>query len=360
MLHGRAAAWRVVIAAAAATAVAVIVWRERPQPERFGWQPDPAGVATFLAELDQPLFSQAGAEAITEAKGIDTFLYRPMMRAHLARYGQPWRCIKQEIGDCVSMAWGEHGAYIALCIDWETGRIPEPPLRVCSESCYGGSRVEARNKPEGSGGYSDGSYGAAAARWLRDWGCIFREEVGGHDLTTYSGDRAKAWGNYGNGGQGDRGRLDAIAKNHPAQYVSLVTTWRECSAALESGFPVVVCSMKGFSSQTDGEGWAIPEGRSSTRWAHALCLVAVRYKKNGSLRDGALAMNSWGNWNKGGRWPTDMPEGSFWISAETVQEMLSAGDSFAVGSVAGFGYRDLHHGNWFQPPPERGEVLAHD
>lgn len=358
MSHGRAAAWRVIVAAGIAAGLVIALWRDTRPPAQFGWQPNPKGVQTFLAELEQPLFSQAGAEAITEAKGVDTFLYRPMMRAHLARYGQPWRCIRQGIGDCVSMGWGEHGAYIALCVDWETGRIPTPPLRVCSESCYGGSRVEARNRREGTGGFSDGSYGGAAARWLRDWGVIFRESIGGHDLTEYQAARAKLWGNWGNGGEGDGGRLDEIAKRHPAKYVSLITTWRECSAALESGFPVVVCSMAGFSSKTDEEGWAVPSGRSSTRWAHCLCLVAVRYQKNGSVRDGALALNSWGAWNSGGRWPADMPEGSFWIDADTVQQMLSAGDSFAIGSVAGFGYRDLHHGNWFQPAPAEG-VLAH-
>lgn len=343
-------------------AVLALYYVPVPAPEEnFGYTPNPDGVREFLAELEQPLFAQAGAEAIREAKGVDTFLYRSMYRAHQARYGKPWRCIRQQIGDCVSMGWGEHAAYIALCIDWETGRIPEPPLRVCSESCYGGSRVEARNKPEGSGGWSDGSYGAAAARWYRDWGVVFRESVGGHDLTTYSGDRAKDWGNGGNGGVGDKGKLDTIAKQHPVKYVALVRTWKEAAAALESGFPVSVCSMAGFSSKTDEEGWAVPGGKSTTRWAHCLCLVAVRYAHNGSIRDGALAMNSWGAWNGGGKWPTDMPEGSFWIDAATVDQMLSGGDSFAVGSVGGFGFRDLHHGNWLMPfPPLRPETVAND
>jgi hypothetical protein len=324
----------------------------------YGYTPNPEGVREFLAELDQPLFRDAGAETIREAKGVDTFLYRSMYKAHAARYGKPWRCIRQGIGDCVSMGWGEHAVYIALCVDWETGRLAEPPLRVSSESSYGGSRVEARNKPEGGGGWSDGSYGGAAARWYRDWGTVFRDNIGGHDLREYSPDRAKQWGNWGNGGQGDKGKLDGIAKKHPAKHVALVRSFDEAAAAIEAGFPIAVCSMSGFSSRRDDGGWASPEGRSTTRWAHCLCFAAVRYKKNGSARDGLLALNSWSSWNSGPVWPDDQPEGSFWVSRETVDAMLAGLDSFAVGSVQGFGWRDLHHGEWLAPVPTDSLTLA--
>jgi hypothetical protein len=46
-----------------------------------------------------------------------------------------------------------------------------------------------------------------------------------------------------------------------------------------------------------------------------------------------------------------MPEGSFWVSRSTVDRMLAGQDSFAVGSVQGFGWRDLHNGNWLMPVP---------
>jgi len=349
-------AWRIIGAAILLGLAALVLLRSAATPvqsssNQYGYTPDPEGVQRFLAELDQPLFRDAGAETIREAKGVDTFLYRAMYRAHAARYGQPWKCIRQGIGDCVSMGWGEHAVYIALCVDWETGRLPEPPLRVCSESSYGGSRVEARNKPEGGGGWSDGSYGGAAARWYRDWGVVFRESVGGHDLTKYSPERAKDWGNYGNGGQGDKGKLDAIAKRYPAKHVALVRNFDEAAAAIEAGFPIAVCSMSGFASRRDDGGWASPDGRSTTRWAHCLCFAAVRYKKNGSPRDGLLALNSWAAWNSGPVWPDDQPEGSFWVSREAVDTMLAGQDSFAVGSVQGFGWRDLNHGEWLTPAP---------
>jgi hypothetical protein len=321
--------------------------------ENFGYTPDPEGVREFLAELDQPLFRDAGAETLREAKQADTFLYRSMYKAHAALYGKPFTVGRQGIGDCVSWGW-MHGVYVSQCVDWETGRLANPPPMPATESIYGGSRVEARNRPEGGGGWSDGSYGGAAARWVRDWGIVYRESVGGHDLRVYSKDRAKQWGNWGNGGQGDAGKLDGLAKKHPAKYVALVKTFDEAAAAIEAGFAIPVCSMQGFASTRDAQGYAAPSGS----WAHCMCFVACRYKANGSPSDALLCLNSWGtSWVSGPKWPADMPEGSFWVSRATVDRMLAGQDSFAVGSVQGFGWRDLHNGNWLMPAPI--ETLSH-
>jgi hypothetical protein len=325
-----------------------------PGDENYGYRPDPQGVELFLAELPEPLFRQAGAETVREAKGVDTFLYRSAVRAHQARYGKPWVCERQGIGDCVSWGWA-HGVWIAQAVDWETGRLAEPPAFPSTEAIYGGSRVEARGKSgDGSspvGGWSDGSYGAAAARWVRDWGVVYREKFDRYDLTNYSANRAKDWGAYGCGGQGDGGKADAIAKKHPAQHIAMVSTWAEAAAAIEAGFPIPVASMQGFASQTDAQGYAAASGQ----WAHQMCFVAVRYQKNGSPSDALLCLNSWGpKWlTYRGRFPADQPDGSFWVTRSVVESMLRAKDSFAVGSVAGFGWRDLHNGNWLAPaPPE--------
>ena len=365
MLHadrkaGRLLAVVFLLGLTVAAVVAGLVHRPAPWIKaegQFGYRPDPEGVAAFLAELPQPLFRQAGEETIREAKGVDTFLYRSAYRAHQAVYGRPWVVERQGIGDCVSWGWA-HGIWIAQCVDWETGRLATPPLFPSTEAIYGGSRVCARGKSGDGlspvGGWSDGSYGAAAARWVRDWGVVYREEVAGHDLRNYSADRAKAWGAYGCGGQGDKGKLDAIAKRHPAQHVALVTTWAEAAAAIEAGFTVPVASMQGFASKRDANGYAAASGQ----WAHEMCFVSVRYQKNGSPSDALLCLNSWGpNWISGPKWPPDQPDGSFWVTRSTVESMLRAKDSFAVGSVAGFGWRDLHNGNWLTPAPPKS--IAH-
>ena len=361
MPHAKTLRWLAVALLFGLAVAAIVGGLDRgPRPagwsadDNYGYRPDPRGVEAFLAELPEPLFRQAGEETIREAKGVDTFLYRSAVKAHQTLYGKPWVVERQGIGDCVSWGWA-HGIWIAQAIDWETGRLAQPPPFPSTEAIYGGSRVEARGRSgDGSspvGGYSDGSYGAAAARWVRDWGVVYREQIGGHDLRVYSAQRAKAWGAYGNGGQGDGGKLDTLAKKHPAGHVALVTTWAEAAAAIEAGFPIPVASMQGFASQTDAQGYAAASGQ----WAHQMCFVAVRYQKNGSPSDALLCLNSWGpRWlTYKGKFPLDQPDGSFWVSRPTVESMLRAKDSFAVGSVAGFGWRDLHNGNWLAPaPPE--------
>jgi hypothetical protein len=333
--------------------------------ENFGYTPNPEGVQRFLQELPQPMFRDAGAETIREANGVDTFLYRSAQKAHVALYGKPWVVERQGIGDCVSWGWA-HGIYVAQAVDWETGRLANPPPFPSTEAIYGGSRVEARGRSgDGSspvGGWSDGSYGAAAARWVRDWGVVYREPFPslGYDLTAYSPDRAKKWGAYGAGGQGDGGRLDTIAKKHPATHVAMVTTWAEAASAIEAGFPIPVASMQGFASVTDEHGYAAASGQ----WAHEMCFLAVRYQKNGSPSDALLCLNSWGpKWiTYNGKFPADQPDGSFWVDRQVVERMLAQKDSFAVGSVSGFGWRDLDNGGFLQPapPPARRSAPVRD
>jgi hypothetical protein len=169
--------WRLIAAAALLAwcgAATYFAWQSTAppaDPSRFGYVPDPQGVARFLDELPEPFFAQAGADCMAKAEERDTFLYRQMNKAHQARYGRPFVVGRQGIGDCVS--WGAmHAVYAAEAVDWDTGKIPEPPLLPATESIYGGSRVEARGR-DGSGrsavgGWSDGSTGWGAARWLRD------------------------------------------------------------------------------------------------------------------------------------------------------------------------------------------------
>lgn len=343
------------MAAVLLAAFAFSLTGERQPDSRFGYSPNPDGTARFLRELDKPLFADAGADAIQKAENRNTFLYRPAYAAHQALYGRPWIVERQLIGDCVSWGWA-HGVWIAQCVDWEQGLLESPPAFPSTEAIYGGSRVEARGR-DGSGrspvgGYSDGSYGGAAARWVRDWGVIYREvQDNGVDLTSYSGDRAKSWGAYGNGGQGDNGVLDEAAKAHPCEHVALVTNFDEAAAAIESGYPVAYCGGVGFTSTRDSDGFC----RRSGTWWHCMCFIAVRYgsgddgngETDSSGRRGLLCLNSWGpSASRGPKWPADQPDGSFWVDEATVNSMLRGEDSFAVGSVQGFAWRDLDHREW--------------
>lgn len=330
--------------------VAFLAFRRDPAAitaqSRYGYTPDAEATQRFLAELEQPMFAQAGKECLAKAKGRDTLLYRSAQSVHRKLYGREWQVVRQSIGDCVGHGFA-HGCWISACVAYELGELSEAPLMVSSESLYGGSRCEARGRS--LAGYSDGSYGGAASKWIRDWGVTFRKkyaaEDGGHDLTVYSGQLAKNWGNFGNGGENDNGVFDRVAKRHPMRHVALVTTFEEAAAAIESGYCVPVCSSYGFSSQRDSDGFCRRQGT----WLHCMNFCAVRYGK----RPGLLCLNSWGpSWVSGPRWPDDQPDGSFWVDAATVTGMLSGRDSFAVGGIDGFRYRDLHHKEWFEPTPK--------
>ena len=144
-------------------------------------------------------------------------------------------------------------------------------MLVSPTSVYAGSRVEARGKPECTGGSrSDGSYGGAAAKWLSQWGLVFRDDVLGHDLREYSVSRCKRWGREGNGGCGDDHKLDEWAKQH-----LFAATWHwsqtfdEAAAAIQSGYAVAVCSGVGFNSPRK-HGLRLPNGS----WSH--CMFFLR------------------------------------------------------------------------------------
>lgn len=300
-----------------------------PQNGWFGYSPNPRASAAFVGTLPKRTLREAAPQLFGYTGDDTVLLYRALLEIR-----PDWIVGTQQIGDCVSWGWG-HGADILLAVDYKLGRTGEW-ASACTEAIYGGSRVEARGRT--FGGWSDGSYGAAAAKWVRDWGIVHRKvyaEVNA-DLTRYSGERAKNWGAYGCGGQDDGGRLDAVAKRHPIRTVVLVTNFDEAAAAIRNGYPVPVCSGQGFAKQRDQDGFAAPSGS----WSHCMCFIGVR----GAPRPGLLCLNSWGpNWIRGPTWPSDQPAGSFWVDVQTVNRMLAGRDSYAVSSYLGFPRRKLNH-----------------
>lgn len=340
-----------------AFAIALHSWMaDTADRHEFGYRPDPEGTRAFLATLDEPYFAQAGVEAMAKAAGRDTFLYRSMLRAHAARYKKPFVVGRQENGSCV--AWGAmHGVYAAESISWELGEASEPPLMPSTEAIYGGARCQAMNRT--FAGWSDGATGFGAAKWLKSWGVIYRQDYGGGiDLTTYSASLEKNWGAYGAGGESGRAKMEAEAKKHPCRHVVAVRSWAELCAALEAGFPVTLASSQGFSSHLGPHGIA----EASGTWMHQMVALAVAYKANGSPDDLVCILNSWGpRWQTGleNHWPDDMPAGSFWARRRVVEGMLA--DAWAIGSVeTGFKWRDIHNGNWLQPVPPELRPAKHD
>lgn len=320
----------------------------------FGYVADPEATREFLRELDRPTFREAGADAIKQAKNVDTFLYRQLDRAHKAAYGTPWVCWNQgNAGTCVSFAFAL-ASQTAQAVDWSIGRLPKPPQNVATEPIYGGSRTAGRLPPISYNPGGDGSYGGAASRWISGQckqpnigGILFRKPYGSVDLTTYSIPLSREWG-----ARGVPLELAKEAHQNCAMHVANVTDWESLVASVESGFAVVLCSNVGYGGTTvrDADGF-LPRGSS---WSHAMCVVAVRHAKNAGEevqrpRDGALIQNSWSErWCSGPKWPADQPDGSFWAERKNVEAALAQGDCWAVGGVA-FKYRDLNNGEWMAP-----------
>lgn len=350
-LSWRAVLGGVLVACAAWMATRALWHAERVFTGRtnYGYTPDPEGTAGFLRELKEPNFRQAGADAVAKAKGVDTFLYRYADRASRAVYGKPFAVWNQgAAGTCVSMGWGM-GAWLGQSTAWAAGELPAPPKMPATEPIYGGSRTAGRLPPVSQAGYSDGSYGAAAARWVsgkcRDTtvgGILYRERYGDVDLSTYSITLSRAWGN-----SGVPLALGRLAHEHTATSVAQVTDYDSLVASIESGYPVPVCSNVGFgaTSVRDQDGF-LPRG--SAPWSHCMLAAGCRHKET-SGRDGILIINSWGERScSGPKWPADMPEGSFWISRADATAIVTQGDSFSIGSASGFKYRDIHNGNWME------------
>src|SRR4051812_4357194 len=165
-----------------------------------GYTPDLPATRAFVATLRQPTLREAAPDLLRQEKR-DTVLWPAIVRLN-----PEWERGSQGIGDCVS--WGYEMACTTLMSLQVFERNLEPVFRrAATEAIYGGSRVEASGHK--TGGWSDGSYGAVAAKWVRDWGVLLRDDyskrtsIAEHDLREYSSKRAKNWGNWGCGGEDD-------------------------------------------------------------------------------------------------------------------------------------------------------------
>lgn len=249
------------------------------------------------------------------------------------------------VHNCVG--WGAELACTVLTCKQQLKRRRKTFLEASTEALYGGSRVEARGKT--FAGWSDGSYGAAAAKFARDFGVLYRldysQETGNpeHDLTQYSGRKEKHWGAYGCGGQKDGGKLDQIAKDHPVKTTSLCQSFEDVADSIcVFKCPVTIASMYGASMDRDRYG----ECRWTRRWAHQMVILDVRLGE----RPAARIFQSWGPSVASGPsgdeyspdlpWSDGTPENilgfSWWAPAEDVDAICRGNDSHAFGDVDGW------------------------
>lgn len=302
------------------------------KPLYAGWVPSREETINFKTRQRMPMFSQVAKNLYGSGKGKKALLWRFFEKASNGKFVPH----DQEIGDCVAQSW-------ALGIDFLNSiQIARGKGRwtgkVATEVIYSGGRVEV-----GKGAISGaGLHGSWAGRWCRDYGVLLRQPYlnGKYNFTTYSGAKARRWAHICRRctpwGGGVPDELEPLCKKHPLKTIKLITSWPEARDAVYNGYPVVICSDYGFSSQRDGEGFADKRGT----WYHCLLMAGM---DDSYSRPGGLLINSWGpDWING---PVrlDQPLGSFWADADVIDGMLSQEDSFAMSNYIGYPRQNLDY-----------------
>lgn len=292
----------------------------------FGWvKPSPSQFLSVAKTLSMPIFSDVQDTIKGSGAGKVVVLsdyVKKLVGKHIAQI--------QAIGDCVSFG-AAHAVDHTYCTEIIVkGDREEWVSMTSTEDIYGGSRVNIGN---GQLGGSDGSFGIWAAKYVNQFGTLVRQRYQNDDLSKYDSNRARVWGNPG---QGTPNYLLDIARSYKIRTVSLIQTYEEARDAIANGYAITIASNQGFGSTRDKDGFLSPRGS----WPHQMCLIGV---DDSYSRKACLCLNSWPyNWVSG---PTrhDMPPGSFWIDANVLEErILSQGDSWAFSDKEGFPIKKLN------------------
>lgn len=272
---------------------------------------------------------------LLSTKKVNTYLWLALLATNSS-----WKRGSQGIGDCVG--WGAELAATTLMGLQHVQGISRFEGEASTEASYGGARVEARGRQ--SGGWSDGAYGFAAAKFYRDWGVILRKdyskETGNpeHDMRRYGKTKAKDWGNYGCGGQRDKGKLDSIAKRMPINQVVGVKDPAEAESLILNGYPITIASAVGFKGMRRNSLGVV---RRSGRWNHQMVVLGVRYL-NGTLY--FRVFNSWGKCASGadpGVEHEAIKDTSWWITEQDMAYILKSGDCWGFSDVEGLPKREI-------------------
>ena len=293
------------------------------EPHAFGYVPDQAGSDAFVASLPHPtLASAAPGFAVDERREV-------MLYPALLRCLPGWRRGSQgNVGSCVGWAASLAVDIVAACDVVHRQEAEQVVGRTVEASLYGFSRVEARGQRTNNGG--DGSTGFHAAKAIRDFGALhYGVNYGGTIIP--EADKASRDREWGRNGVPDV--LEPFAKERRCSETTLAVDFEQAAAAIQNGYPVMVCSGQGFSMARDEDGFCKPGGV----WWHAVVFAGVRWGK----RPGLLCFNSWGDSNTVGKhYPETMPTAvrncSFWVDASVATKMLSGRDSYVYAGYSGF------------------------
>lgn len=236
------------------------------------------------------------------------------------------------VGSCVGFGYGR--AVQDLLLNEVASGQPEqyPGSEIAPEVIYGGSRVEV-----GGGQINgDGSIGAWAAKWVKEWGAVNRGIYGSLDITKYVETTCRKLGS-----QGIPSDVESLARLHPVTEVALVQTADELWAAIGAGKPIPVCSMQGFTTTRDSDGFC----RRSGQWAH--CMTYRGRFIHPTRGKSVIEQNSWGGYlggpstfkyvaDDGTTKTAELPEGCFCVELSVAAQALSEDDTFVLAGLTGW------------------------
>jgi hypothetical protein len=278
------------------------------------WEPH---VFEHLLEVSKyPYFGSASRRIVGSGKGKLSTPYKSVYKFGKNPYNE-----RQTTGDCVS-----HATRNAI----DVTRAVEIDVHSDRESWIARGATEAIYGARGHAG--QGMSCARAAEFVSKYGGVLvrKEYKGVVDLSKYNGNLGAGWG-----GRGLPDKVIDLANDHQIKTVSLVRTVEEARDSLANGYGISVCSMYGFSSTRDKNGFAKPQGS----WAHAMAWIAC---DDTGKEPAFLVQNSWGKWNSGGHpeWGP-IPDGSFLITADVAAGMLQGNAAYAFSNFDGFPVQKL-------------------
>jgi hypothetical protein len=312
----------------------------------FGWIEAPHEVESVMATLPTPLMTTSNTPDTQENKNV--FLYDIFRKI----VGKDPPKGPQRIGDCVSWGWGNLTNYIAALQIYTAlqpaGLVTLPDVAIvgeaeyrkaeearslivgeyqeaATEAIYALSRVEIGGQ---RGSYSDGSVGAWAAKAVSTMGTLSRKYLESKGLGgDYDPRRAKEWG-----ARGLPDELEPKARQHLVKTVSLVTSFEQAAALIQNGYPVAICSNRGFTMTRDAQGFCQPQGI----WNHCMLLCAVRWD-----RPGCCISQSWGPNTPSGPLAFNQPDNTFWADASVIDYILKQRDSFTGSNFMDYPNQDI-------------------
>lgn len=322
-----------------------------------GWVQDKAATQRLLNRLQRQgkpqTFEQAAPKLLRVGAGDDAVFYWNSEQRVLGKTLPSWD--QKRVGSCVGFGYGR--AVQDLLLNEVSSGQPEvwPGSEQCPEVIYAGSRVEI-----GGGGINgDGSIGAWAAEFVKEYGTVKRDKYGNLDLTVYNEAACRRMGDTGLPAD-----LEKIAKMHPVKEIALITSADGLWAAIGTGKGVPICSMLGFTTARDADGYC----RQTGQWAH--CMEVRGRFVHPTRGRSVVIQNSWGDYlgssNAKVKYRTAdgsvkeeaLPQGCFAVELNVAARGLAERDTFALAGLAGWEAPTPPPPPPPPPPPVPGEVVS--